>query len=997
MSKAGLSVGEALGHYRIVEEIGAGGMGVVYRARDERLDRDVALKILASDALTDEEARKRFRSEALVLSRLNHPNIAIFTTSTLTRVLMCSSPSTFPAKLWTLASPAGQAERDILRLAIQLAEGLDAAHEQSIVHRDLKPGNLRLTPTGRLKILDFGLARQVAFEGERTVTVALTESQQITGTLPYMAPEQLRGERIDVRSDIWATGCVLYELATGRRPFAQHNTALLIDAILNASPEPPRTLNPQLSPGLEAIILRALEKKPERRYQSSREMLAALEALSVSSQHHVIPSVARSRRVSIACVALMALLLAAVGSFYLLRRAPIASVEPPIANQPRMRRSVAVLGFKNLSGKPDVNWISTALSEMLNTELAVGEELRTVPGESVARLKTDLSLVETDSLAQDTLARVRSLLGTDLVVLGSYLATASGAGNQIRLDLRLQDTAAGETIASISERGSEAKLDELVMRAGAKLRERLQMGQVSSAAMAQVRASLPANLDAARLYSEGLRKLRVFDALSARDLLSNAAEADPKFALTHSALSSAWEALGYDSKAAEEAKIAFDLSASLSRQDRLWIEANYRESNGELDKAIELYRTLFDFYPDEVQYGLRLAGAQVINGDAKAALAVLEKIRHTPGAGRNDARIDISESVAARAIGDMKRAHQAATAAVKKGQEQGARLLVARARLMEGIALRRLGEPAAAITALDETRRIYAEVGDRSGLADALNTIANIRADQGDYAGARKLYEEVLATHRASDNKAGMAGALDNIATILADRGDPAAALPMSEQALALFQQVGNKNGMADVVNNIAGAYVQMGRYDEGEKRFYEALELRREIGDRDGEAVTLHNLGDIAQYKGNFSEADKSYGRALQTFRDLGEKGNTAFPLGVWETRRWRSANSIAPPPISSRRLRCAKKLKTAASRLLPSPAWDACSTRAVTWRARARNCRSRFPYARNSAKTPTSRIPARRWPNWRSMRIARPTPPHWRARLRGNFMPSGASMMKC
>ena len=271
MSKAGLSVGEALGHYRIVEEIGAGGMGVVYRARDERLDRDVALKILASDALTDEEARKRFRSEALVLSRLNHPNIAIFTTSTLTRVLMCSSPSTFPAKLWTLASPAGQAERDILRLAIQLAEGLDAAHEQSIVHRDLKPGNLRLTPTGRLKILDFGLARQVAFEGERTVTVALTESQQITGTLPYMAPEQLRGERIDVRSDIWAAGCVLYELATGRRPFAQHNTALLIDAILNASPEPPRTLNPQLSPGLEAIILRALEKKPERRYQSSRD------------------------------------------------------------------------------------------------------------------------------------------------------------------------------------------------------------------------------------------------------------------------------------------------------------------------------------------------------------------------------------------------------------------------------------------------------------------------------------------------------------------------------------------------------------------------------------------------------------------------------------------------------------------------------------------------------------------------------------------------------
>jgi len=272
VSKAGLSVGEVLGQYRIVEEIGAGGMGVVYRARDERLNRDVALKILAPDALTDEEARKRFRSEALALSRLNHPNIAIvhdFNTHQGIDVLVTEY---IPGEtLDTRITSGPMAERDILRLAIQLAEGLDAAHEQSIVHRDLKPGNLRLTPTGRLKILDFGLARQVAFEGERTVTLALTESQQITGTLPYMAPEQLRGERIDVRSDIWAAGCVLYELATGRRPFAQHNTALLIDAILNASPEPPRTLNPQLSPGLEAIILRALEKKPERRYQSSRD------------------------------------------------------------------------------------------------------------------------------------------------------------------------------------------------------------------------------------------------------------------------------------------------------------------------------------------------------------------------------------------------------------------------------------------------------------------------------------------------------------------------------------------------------------------------------------------------------------------------------------------------------------------------------------------------------------------------------------------------------
>src|SRR5581483_498676 len=208
-------IGQTLGHYRVLKEIGAGGMGVVYLAHDERLERDVALKVLPQGTLEDEAARKRFRREALTLSKLNHPNIATifdFDSTDVTDFLVTEyvPGATLDSKIALGPLP----QREVLALGIQLAQGLEAAHAQGVVHRDLKPANLRLTTDGRLKILDFGLAQLAQPEQEIGKTASMTASQQITGTLPYMAPEQLRGEPTDARSDIWALGAVLYELAT---------------------------------------------------------------------------------------------------------------------------------------------------------------------------------------------------------------------------------------------------------------------------------------------------------------------------------------------------------------------------------------------------------------------------------------------------------------------------------------------------------------------------------------------------------------------------------------------------------------------------------------------------------------------------------------------------------------------------------------------------------------------------------------------------------------
>jgi Tol biopolymer transport system component len=277
-------VGRTLSHYRVDERLGAGGMGEVYRARDLKLDRDVALKVLPENALADEAARSRFRKEAHALSRLSHPHVAHLLdfdsengTDFLVMELVAGSSLDEALRRGPLP------EKDVLRLGAQLARGLQAAHERGVVHRDLKPSNLHLTEDGLLKILDFGVAclapRPEAAHGHTTATE--TAAGALVGSPPYMAPEQLLGKPPDARSDLYSAGAVLYELATGRRPFGSRSGVALTDAILHEPPPPPSSLSASLSPALESVILKALDKDPELRYQSAKDLLVDLERLQL--------------------------------------------------------------------------------------------------------------------------------------------------------------------------------------------------------------------------------------------------------------------------------------------------------------------------------------------------------------------------------------------------------------------------------------------------------------------------------------------------------------------------------------------------------------------------------------------------------------------------------------------------------------------------------------------------------------------------------------------
>ena len=562
---------QTLSHFRILEEIGAGGMGVVYRAHDEQLDRDVALKVLPPGLLADDSARRRFHREALAVARLNHPNVgAVYEFGGHEGVDFLAMELVAGQALDARLRSGLLTIEEIIRLGIQLADGLQAAHAEGIIHRDLKPGNLRLTVDGRLKILDFGLA-QMHRETDAAPTITASRSSDVSGTLPYMAPEQLRGRNADARSDIYSAGVVLYEMATGRRPFGDATGPQLITAILETPPMSPRSRNHFLPPALESIILKALDKNPDRRYQSARELRVDLERLGDG----VVPSAHGWRRWQLpaaigAAVLIVAMLFASnVGGLrdrWLPRASPAgpgASIAP--------RRSLAVLGFRNLSGRPDEAWMSTALSEMLTTEMAAGERLRTIPGEDVARMKLDLALSDADSFGKETLTRLRNHLGSDLVLLGSYLAVKDASG-RIRLDLRLQDTAAGETVAAASAIGTERELIDLITRIGTELRQKLAIEPASG----------PRALEVRRRFRHGRRRQalrrRTGEAAAVRSAAGARSAGESRrgrsrYALAHSALAAAWSALGYDANAQAQARQAVDRSANFAREERLSIEA----------------------------------------------------------------------------------------------------------------------------------------------------------------------------------------------------------------------------------------------------------------------------------------------------------------------------------------------------------------------------------------------------------------------------------------
>ncbi|MDE3137780.1 MAG: protein kinase [Acidobacteriota bacterium] len=422
----GQMIGRIISHYRIIERLGAGGMGVVFRAHDEFLDRDVAIKFLPPGLITEDAARKRFLREALTLARLHHPNIGTIyefgsEEGSDYLVMECIPGATLAERL----IPGPIAEKEVIAIASQIAAALEEAHEQGVIHCDLKPANVMITPKRQVKILDFGVARLAQkFVDESATTTSPEDTSRMMGTLPYMAPEQLFGEATDGRTDIHAFGALLYEMVTGRRAFPQQIVPRISEAILHRLPTAPTAVVPDLSPELERIILKCLEKSPEDRYQSARELCVDLRRLASPSTGTVTPF-----RPPSASVLRRA---ADIGLALLLAGVVVALAVPQFRENARQFlgigagpavHSLAVLPVENLSGDPSQEYVADGLTSVLTGDLAEIHALKVISPESVMPFKGQRTPLE----------QVTHELNVDAVIV----ATFRRSGNNMNLTVRL--------------------------------------------------------------------------------------------------------------------------------------------------------------------------------------------------------------------------------------------------------------------------------------------------------------------------------------------------------------------------------------------------------------------------------------------------------------------------------------------------------------------------------------------------------------------------------
>ncbi|HEX3556264.1 MAG TPA: tetratricopeptide repeat protein [Thermoanaerobaculia bacterium] len=587
------------------------------------------------------------------------------------------------------------------------------------------------------------------------------------------------------------------------------------------------------------------------------------------------PAVSRSLRLGAVAAVLGLLAFLAVGAFTG-RVHPRSSPGTSGSAGPPPRASIAVLGFANLSRRSDSAWLSTALAEMMSADLAAGERLRLVPGADAMRLARTLPPAP-GVLTREALAAARWQLAADYVVQGSYLSLPGPEGEVLRLDVVLQSTASGDTLCTVSGTGASNRLFALVDTAAARLRARLGLEPPAPQAAAAAAAAFPARPEAARLYAEGLEKLRQYDALGARPLLERAIALEERFPLAHVALSQALAALGYDPLAIAEAKRARALSGPLSRAQQLEIAAGLAEAQKDWTTAATTDRSLLAFFPDNLEYGLSLARTLTAGGKAAEALAVIAALRRHPRPASEDPRLDLAEAAASGALSDWPRELASARRAAAAARSRHLGLLLGEALLDEAAAESNLGQAQPAQGARLEAAHLFHDLGDTNAEAGALLGIANARGDHGDYDGAITGYRQVLATFERTGNRQGVAHAWSDIANTSWMEGNVEESLRSAEKGLALSREINDRRGIVWGLGAIGNALADQGEIEKALRMQTEGLAISREIGDRGYTAFCLGSLADTHFAAGDLETAYQGYRDALELSRSLHDAGGVA------------------------------------------------------------------------------------------------------------------------
>jgi eukaryotic-like serine/threonine-protein kinase len=685
-----VTTGDNVSHYRILEKLGGGGMGVVYRAHDEHLDRDVALKFLPEELSRDRQSLERFKREARAASALNHPNICtihaieehdgqpfiameLLEGQTLKeRLAVGEHLHGAPAREGRKGPPLPTDE--LLDLAIQIADALDAAHSKGIVHRDIKPANLFVTTRGQAKILDFGLAKLTRLavapvsppagtgpSGDEDIAATaptasldeahLTSPGAVMGTVAYMSPEQARGEELDARTDLFSFGAVLYEMATGKQAFRGATSALVFHAILGEAPTSPGEINPQLPPQLEGIVDKALEKDRNLRYQNASDIRTDLKRLkrdtdsgrSAAHSGPVAPgfSPAQSdaalkggatswRRTALVCGVI--LVAAAIGGtlYFRSRLTP-----PPLTD----KDTIVLSDFDNKTGD---SVFDDTLKQGLSVQLEQSPFLDLVSEDKVNETLKLMGRPAGDRLTPEVTREVCERTGSRAMLTGSI----AGLGSQYVIGLKAVNCNTGDVLAETQEQaaGKEAVLKALDA-AAVSLRGKLgeSLSSVQKYATPVEEATTP-SLDALKAYSLGVKTLNAKGETAALPFFKRAVDLDSSFAMAYTWMAGVYWDQGEVGRAAESIRKAYDLREKVSERERFHIEGRYYAIvTGEMEKAAQTYELWQQTYPrDDVPYRRLGTISGTLGNWEKALEAHREALRLEPNSVYNYINLGIA-------------------------------------------------------------------------------------------------------------------------------------------------------------------------------------------------------------------------------------------------------------------------------------------------------------------------------------------------------------------